>query len=198
MSCSATSDPAPGGSRVARSCLAAARSSPPSRSSGIPGAVKVRISGSRTPKSIAMPSASRRRATKVIAAAEASSSQWASSITHSSGCSSATAASRLRAPPKAARRSRRRPRALADAGLAPDDERAAAPRSRRVEHVVDPRGLALAAKEHRGESVPPSQLRGLGISRARAHHSRVQHRLHGDEADHFRVAVPRARIVTRF
>jgi hypothetical protein len=26
----------------------------------------------------------------------------------------------------------------------------------------------------------------------------VQHRLHGDEADHFRVAVPRARIVTRF
>jgi hypothetical protein len=48
-------------------------------------------------------------------------------------------------------------RALADAGLAANDERSAVPRSSRLEHLVDPRGLTLAPEEHRGgERIPES------------------------------------------
>ena len=93
------------------SSSAAAGSSPPSWSSGSPGASNRLISPSRAPKSRTMPSTSSRLATNTSASAEASSSHCASSTRHRSGRSSAASASRLKTASETRKRSPRPPSA---------------------------------------------------------------------------------------
>ena len=84
-----------------------ARRGPSTRSSGSPASSSA-AAGSRTAKTIAMRSASRRRATNASTCAEARSSHCASSTRHTSGRASAASASRLRT----ARATRKRSGAL--------------------------------------------------------------------------------------
>jgi hypothetical protein len=82
------------GTTVASRARASSWPSPSSRSSGR-SSVRRSSLGSRTPNTIAIGSASSRRATNPSTCPEAPSSHWKSSTRHSSGCSSATSANRL-------------------------------------------------------------------------------------------------------
>jgi hypothetical protein len=87
--------------------------------------------------------------------------------------------------------------ALADAGLAANDKRAAAPLSRRVDHLVDPRGLTLAAQEHCGEERTPESARRPRDFPGASAGLPCADWAHSDEADHLLLAVPRTRVLNR-
>ena len=159
------------GPRIARGQQQARASSSPSPPIDQLGKPAERTSmGSRAANTIAIGSASSRRATNASARADASSSHWASSTTHSSGCSSATSASRLSAASPTRNRSGAgpplSPNATSSASLLRTREAVRADRG--SEHRADEGKRTRAPSRTRRRRIAGRESPGLSRSRSPA------------------------------
>ena len=158
-------------SRPVSNALASSSASTPSSSSGIPGASKRWISPSRTAISIAIRSASSRRATNSSASAEGPSSHWASSTQQRIGASSEASASRLNTPSETRKRSSTpsalSPNALPRAAACGAGRRSTSPRYGRTSWWIPANGSSCSA------SMPTQRSTFISAACSRAYSSRA-------------------------